>query len=262
MTKTSTNISPRRRSQSIPAIASAAAGDMPTRDSNAAPRVLISLPAISLSKTGVPSPSRAAAKSIVEQAAAHSTSKPIAVAPIETAVSPGNLADAPWYVRLNTPWMQKYLPYATAAMILVCMFVWMRTHTGKSKPVAADPDVRVWNTGAAIPNQHVGGPAPNGSANGQAWPGSKAPAVVAPSAPMNSPSAWQAPSEQVPPMPAHNPALNTPNASDPGVVQGAANGYELRTAANSDPRMIPPGRGAGSQPGVAQFQGGITPPQQ
>lgn len=287
MSNLSTNISPRRRSQVASTATPIAGADAPTRDSSASARVLIRLPAMSATKS---SALRSAAKSIIEQAATQSASG----ANIATAAKAGKLptagnvakfhanspaadggamadaSDSPWYARLNTPAMQKYLPYITAGVILTCMFVWMRTHTGKSKPVVADPDIRTWNTGSALPNQHVGGPAPSGPSNGSTWPGSKVPPPVTPSAPANSPSAWQVPpsgpvlpGEQVPPMPARNPAIGSPNPSDPNVVQNSLAGTEVRTAAKTDPSTIPPGSAASGGPaGVAQFQGGIAPPQQ
>jgi hypothetical protein len=279
----------------VPATAISAAAPIPELDSP--PRVLIRLPAI---PTALPKPATKPAATILAGLPAAPSTTPIAV-------------DLPWYAqlhttvraRLNTPRVKKYLPYTMAVVIAFGGFLWMRSHSGKSHPVAADPEPPAWNSSAALPHSQAINPTQPGAGNGPNWGGPALPSSnglpsgTPPNAAGGSPSAYQPPpnpapmsnyqpgnyqpstassgyqsaaapsgaqNDSVPPMPARNPAWgNQPGnpPGDPNVVQNAPAAPEYRTAQANDPAVIPPGRSPNdaNQPGVAQFQGGITRPQ-
>lgn len=254
-------ISPRRRSRVADAPAPAIS-PAPANELESPPRVLVRLPAIA---AAAPTPA----------------AKP--ATPASSAISIGRsatplAADAPWYARLYTPRVQKYLPYATAFFVLAIGVVLMiRSHAGKSRPVAADSEAPIWNNGAAVPHGQFGGLTPPVPANVPNWNGPALPASngvplgTTPNGSGTSPSAYQttpagpqvaAQNDAVPPMPARSPTWgNSPGGS--GVAQGAPLGPEYRTAQANDPATIPPGSGATPpyDPGVARFQGTITRPQ-
>ena len=263
----------------------------PIGEIDAAPRVLIRLPAIAAASTPP------AAKPIAATAIAAIAPRPSPLARMQ-----------PWLTKLNTPRVKKYLPYALAVVIVFAVFLVVRHRSGKSQPVAADSDAPAWNNGASLPSSQASRATQSGGSKAPNW------STPLPAAAGASPSAYQSPSgslgsgiaatanpvpstsypsngfpangwpgagstpngaagspsgtqgDSVPSMPARSPAWgNSPAGSDPGVVQGGAANPEYRTAQNVDPASIPPGHGTNesADPGVARFQGFIArPPQQ
>lgn len=209
MTNSASTISPRRRKQPADALSPSPAAPVSMPQGDASPRVLIRLPAITaIGPLATPATSKQAdsAKqttlfSLGAKSTFATTSATTAASPAAAGASPPSAAwsSMPWYARLNTPRMQKYLPYATALAIVTCMFIWMRTHSGKSKSGAARFEEPAWNTRSASPDRQVVGPAANASGatpnwNGPAWTAPKGTApAVAPNGSGGAPSASQAP---------------------------------------------------------------------
>ena len=251
MTNIPSTITPRRRGRTSDAPAPIVVPAAPANEIDTPPRVLIRLPAIAVA---APAP---IVKPIVKP-----TVKPTGIASAGDAIGRSAtpiIEAAPWYARLHeglgkklhAPRVQKYLPYATAVIVAVGMFVVMRIHAGKSHPVAADSEAPAWNGGNVLPNSHVGGPTPSGPSNTPSWNTPSWPVTngtppgASPSAAGNSPSAYQPPpsypnagpsvpppnpvppngaqsngsgaaavqNDSVPPMPARNPAWNNPPGS-------------------------------------------------
>ncbi len=290
MTNTAPSISPRRRNRASDVPTTSLAQSAPIGEIDAAPRVLLRLPAIAAPSTA-PATKPTAAMAIT------------AIAP-----RPSPLARLqPWLTKLNTPRVKKYLPYALAVVIVFGVFLVVRHRSGKSQPVAADSDAPAWNNGASLPSSQASRATQTGASKTPNW------ATPSPGAAGASPSAYQSPSsnlgpgmaattnpipstsypsngfpangwpgagstpngaaggpsgiqgDSVPPMPARSPTWGNPPTGDPGVVQGGPTGPEYRTAQNVDPAAIPPGHGTNesADPGVARFQGFIArPPQQ
>jgi hypothetical protein len=208
-------ISPRRRSRTPDVPATAIAPAAPIREIDAPPRVLIRLPNVA---TAAPLP----------------TAKPPAAEP--TIASATRIAQVrTWIAKLNTPRVQKYLPYTLAVVVAFGAFLLLRAHSGKSQPAAAESEAPAWNNGAALPNSQAGGLSPTGAGNVPNFNPS------APGTPAGSPSAYQPQSGYSGSSPMGPPANPAPPSSyqSNGVP---ANGWPGPGA--------PPNGGIGATPGA------------
>jgi hypothetical protein len=244
-------INPRRRSSSgatpVPTIA--AAETAPPIDSP--PRVMIRLPAIADAAQVVIARQASGAFAAKSVTAPPAFAKPSAAKPTEasdSAAVDGPAAVVPWYGRLYTPRIQKYLPYSMVLVVMIVgVFMIIRNHSHKSKPVAIDPGMSPWINDAASPNRQVGGLSPTGPA----WPGPKGlPPGASPTGPVNSPSAYQTPS------PASNPTAGAtaPPAAGP-VLPDNYQSNAMPVPRGPVPAAIPNGA-----QGAAASQGDSVPP--
>ena len=227
MSNMSSTISPRRRERQADAPAAPETVAVAVPEIEAPRRILIRLPAIAPAAASTKAKSAAATNPTHADAPASKAGTSDRSGQQSIAAANG---DTPWYGRLYTPRVQKYLPYATVlAVALVGLIMIIRNHSHRAKPVAADADTH-WNSGGAVPNRQAGSPSPAGSATVPEWNGPSFPASQGatpsggPSAAGGSPSAYSQPNganPSLPPAQWPTPSSPTSNYASNSATAGA-----------------------------------------